>query len=78
MADYVFDEKHNPDKKPTAWVVDPDSPEQIAAKVQEILTNPEKAKQISAHARKMVEEKYDWDNIAKQMRERVFARVLVA
>jgi glycosyltransferase involved in cell wall biosynthesis len=72
MADYVFDEKHNPDKQPTAWVVDPDAPDQIVAKVNEILANPEKAKQISAHARKMVEEKYDWDMIAKQMRTRVF------
>ncbi|MEK7538930.1 MAG: glycosyltransferase family 4 protein [Patescibacteria group bacterium] len=76
MADYVFDEKHNPDKQPTAWVVDPDAPDQIVAKVQEILANPEKAKKISEHARKMVEEKYDWDNIAKQMRTRVFDAVL--
>jgi len=72
MADYVFDEKHNPDKKPTAWVVDPDSPDQIVAKVKEILSNPEKAKEISMYARKMVEEKYDWDIIAREMHNRVF------
>lgn len=76
MADYVFDEAHNPDREPTAWVVDPDSPEQIAEKVQEIIANPEKAKRISAHARIMVEEKYDWDSIAREMRERVFDCVL--
>lgn len=76
MADYVFDEKHNPDKEPTAWVVEPDSPDQIVEKVQEILANPEKAKGISDHARKMVEEKYDWDIISKNMRQRVFGRVL--
>ena len=74
MADYVFDEKHNPDKEPTAWIVDPDSPEQIAEKVKEILANPEKAKEISAHARKIVEEKYDWNIIAKQMREKIFEK----
>ena len=28
------------------------------------------------YARKMVEENYDWDIIARQMRERVFGRVL--
>lgn len=72
MADYVFDEKHNLDKKPTAWVIDPDSPDQIVVKVTEILANPQKAKEISAYARTMVEEKYDWDKIAKQMRDRVF------
>ena len=76
MADYVFDEKHNPDKQPTAWVIDPNSPDQIIAKVQEIIANPEKAKQISIYARKMVEEKYDWDIIAKQMREKVFGKIL--
>lgn len=76
MADYVFDEEHNPDKEPTAWVIDPDSPDQIAEKVMEIIANPERAKQISTYARTMVEERYDWDMIAKQMRERVFARVL--
>lgn len=76
MADYVFDEKHNPDKQPTAWVVDPDAPDQIVHKVEEVLANPEKAKAISAYARKMVEEKYDWDLIAKDMRTRVFSKVL--
>lgn len=76
MADYVFDEKHNPDKHATAWVVDPDAPDQIVEKVQEILANQGKAKEISEYARKMVEEKYDWDNIAKDMRAKVFAKVL--
>ncbi len=76
MADYIFDEKHNPDREPTAWVIDPDSPDQIAEKVKEIIANPEKAKKISAFARKMVEEKYDWDNIAKGMKYKVFSIVL--
>ena len=76
MADYVFDEKHNPDEEPTAWVIDPDSPEQIAKKVKEILANPDKAKRISAHARKLVEEKYDWEIIAKDMREKVFGKIV--
>ena len=72
MADYVFDKAHNPDVEATAWVVDPDSPDQIAAKVTEIMEHPEQAKAISEYARKMVEEKYDWDKIAKQMQSRVF------
>lgn len=76
MADYVFDEKHNPDKEATAWVVSPDSPEQIAEKVKEIIASPDKAKRISAYARKMVEEKYDWEIIAKDMREKVFGKVV--
>lgn len=75
MKDYVFDEKHNPDRQPTAWVIDPDSPDQIVEKVKEIIANPEKAKQISSFARKMVEEKYDWDIIAKNILEKVFNEI---
>ena len=76
MADYVFDEKRNPGKQPTAWVIDPDSPDQIAQRVKEIIANPDKAKQISTYARKMVEEKYDWDKISKDMRSKVFEPVI--
>ena len=76
MADYVFDEKHNPNTHPTAWVIDPDSPDQIVMKVKEILANKEKAREISVYARTIVEKKYDWDNIAKDMRTKVFGAVL--
>ncbi|MES2668696.1 MAG: glycosyltransferase family 4 protein [Patescibacteria group bacterium] len=75
IADYLFDEVRNPDKEPTGWAVDKDSPEQIAAAVRDIMDNPEKVKRITDTARKMVEEEYDWDIIAQQMRERVFAPV---
>jgi UDP-glucose 4-epimerase len=60
----------------TAWVVDRDSPAQIAQAVRDILANPEKARAVVATARAMVLEKYDWNTIAKDMREKVFARVL--
>ena len=74
MADYVFDEKHNPGKDQTAWVVDPDSSDQIAEKVKEIIANPEKAKDFSFRA-KDGRRKYDWDNIAKDMRVKVFQKL---
>lgn len=76
IADYLFDEKRNPDKETTGWAVDKDSPEQIAAAVKDILANPEKVARVTATARKMVEEKYDWDVIAQQMRKKVFGKVL--
>ena len=76
LSEFVFDEKHNPDKKPTAWVVDKDNSEQIVEAVRDILANPEKVKTITKNAREMVVEKFDWDNIAKEMREKVFGYVL--
>lgn len=76
IADFLFDEKRNPDKPATGWAVDKDSPEQIAQAVGDILTRPDKVKQVTETAKKMVFEKYDWDLIAKDMREKVFARII--
>lgn len=69
LAEFIFEGK-------TAWAVDADSPVQIAAAVQDILAHPEKVRQVTETARAMVVEKYDWNTIAAQMRERVFAKVL--
>ncbi len=75
IADFLFDEKRNPDKSTTGWAVDKESPEQIALAVKNILARPEQVKKVTETARKMVIEKYDWNMIARNMRERVFARL---
>ncbi len=75
IADFLFDAKRNPDKETTGWAVDPDSPEQIAAAVTEILGNPERVAQVTATAKKMVLENYDWDFIARSMNT-IFDRLL--
>ena len=76
LSEFIFDEKRDPQKPTTAWAVEKDSPEQIAAAVKEIMTNPEQVKRVTETARAMVVEKYNWDMIAQQMRERVFGKVL--
>jgi glycosyltransferase involved in cell wall biosynthesis len=76
IADFLFDEKRNPAKPTTGWAVDKNSPAQIAAAVKDILTHPEKAKIATDNARRLVEQDYNWDTISKDMREKVFARVL--
>lgn len=75
IADFLFDAKRNPGKAPTGFAVDPDSPEQIAQVVGDMLAHPEQVAEVVANARHMVQEKYDWDTVAMQMRERVFGRV---
>lgn len=75
LADFVFDAKRNPDKSTTGWAVDHDSPEQIAEKVQEILANPEQTKKVVATAREYAHDNFDWDVIARNIREKVFGRV---
>ncbi|HFC10636.1 MAG TPA: glycosyltransferase family 1 protein [Candidatus Kaiserbacteria bacterium] len=69
IADYAIDGE-------TAWIVHPDDPQALAQKIKEVMDNPEKAHKISEHARSIVENEYDWDKIATQMRERVFNPVL--
>jgi len=76
IADFLFDAKRNPNKKTTGWAVDVRSPEQIARAVKEILDKPEKTSEVVAIAKKMVVEKYDWNIIAKDMKTKVFDKVL--
>lgn len=59
-----------------AWPVPKDSPEHIAKAVRQILRNPEQARQVVEKAKTLAFEHYDWDLVAKEMRERVFGRAL--
>jgi len=72
IADFLFDEKRNPEKPTTGWAVDAESPEQISEAVRDIASNPEKVKKVIVNAKNMAIEKYDWNLIAKDMREKVF------
>ena len=76
LADFIFDAKRNPDKETTAWVVDKDSSDQIAQAVKDILANPEQVKKVTGTCYRLVAEVYNWDVIAKAMRDKVFSRVL--
>ena len=76
IADFLYDEKRNPDKPITGWAVDKDSPQEIAEQVRNIMEHPEKVRAVIATAKAMDKEKYDWDTIARDMREKVFGAVL--
>ncbi len=75
LAEFIFDEKHNPGTPATAWVVEHDSPEQIAAAVQDILANPDQARRIVDTARELVQRDFNWDSIAHDMQAKVFIPV---
>jgi len=76
IADFLFDAKRDPDKETTGWAVDVRSPKQIAEMIKDILNNPEKTKNVVATAKKMVFEKYDWNIIAKDMKTKVFNKLI--
>ncbi len=69
LRDYITPE--------VAFVVGKDRPDQIVLQIKAILGNPEHTKKVVENARQMVEQKYDWSLIARQMREKVFARLFV-
>ncbi len=73
IADFLFDAKRNPEKGTTGWAVDKENSEQIAQVVLDILAHPAVVSEVTARARKMVEEEYDWDIIAKKMQSEVFS-----
>jgi len=74
IAEFLFDKDRNPDKGTTGFAVDKESPEQIVAQVKYILTHRDEVKEITKRARKMVEEKYNWDAVALDMQEKVFSK----
>lgn len=53
----------------TGLLFEPRSPEDLYKKVVEIYENPSFAAQMAEKGRKMVEEKYSWNNIADQISE---------
>ena len=73
LADFIFTETSG--RPATAWAVEPDSPEQIAAVVKDIMANPGKVKERTDNARAMVEREYRWEQIAIDMQSMVFNRL---
>lgn len=76
ISDFLFDAKRNQNKKPTGWAIGKDNPEQIVSAVQDILSHPEEVRAVTENAKQMVIEKYDWNLVARDMKEKVFDRVL--
>lgn len=74
IADFLFDGKRNPDKTTTGWAVDKDSPKQIVQAVQDIVGNPLNTSEVIKNAKELALQ-YDWDIVAKAMREKVFGKV---
>lgn len=77
ISDFLFDAKRNPDKETTGWAVDKDSPEQIRDAVMDIMAHPHTVADVTACAQALVQEKYDWADIAVRMK-RVFDQVTSA
>ncbi|GMQ95523.1 MAG: hypothetical protein BMS9Abin13_640 [Patescibacteria group bacterium] len=76
IADFLFDPDRDPSKKPTGRAVDPRDPEGIAKQIAAFIEKKEETAHIVENARKLVFAKYDWDLIARDMKTKVFDKVL--
>jgi glycosyltransferase involved in cell wall biosynthesis len=76
IVDFLFDPDSNPDREPTGLFVKTKDPRGIAKQVARLLENPALRQQIIISAHKMVVEKYDWNIIARDMKEKVFSKVI--
>jgi glycosyltransferase involved in cell wall biosynthesis len=74
IRDFLYDEKRNVDKETTGWAVGTDSPEQIARAVTDILAHPEKVAVVKKNARVLVENGYNWNSIAQEMKKLFLAQ----
>lgn len=73
IVDFLFDPDVNPDKPPTGLFCRVHDPKNIAKKVIKILQNNDLRHTLIHNAKKMVEEKYDWNLVVEDMKKRVFS-----
>jgi len=75
ITDFLFDPARNPDKDPTGLFVRVNDPLDTARAVKEFLNDIGLRERCVVNAKRMVKEQYDWELIAKNMREKVFAKL---
>lgn len=76
IPDFLFDPEKNPDHEPTGLFVKVDDPQSIALQVKRLIADEALRARLIANGKKLVTEKYDWNLIAKMMREKVFDQLL--
>lgn len=76
IHDFLFDPEKDSDHEPTGLFCEVDSPESIARQVKRLVADPTLRTRLVTNGKKLVTENYDWNLIARQMRERVLANLL--
>lgn len=76
IADFLFDPLKNQDKEPTGRAVSARDPKGIAEAVESMLRDKETTEKIVKNAQRLVFDKYDWNLVAKDMKEKIFDRLL--
>lgn len=75
ITDFLFDPEKNPDKLPTGLFAKTNDPEDTARQLKRFLENDALRERCVANAKALVLSQYDWDLIAKNMRDKVFVKL---
>ncbi len=76
IPDFLFDPEKNPDHESTGLFVNVDDPQSIARQVKRLVNDGVLRARLVMNAKKLVTEKYDWNLIARDMKEKVFDKLL--
>jgi glycosyltransferase involved in cell wall biosynthesis len=71
IKDFLFSGLEKKQKQ-TGWIVEKDSPNDIAKSVNKILSDKKKTKEVVNNAFSLVKEKYDWKKIILDLKKKVF------
>ncbi len=75
IPDFLFDPDANPDMEPTGIFCQVRDPESVAHAVKRYISDPACTARIAKNAKELAAARYDWDMIAREMREQIFLRV---
>ena len=76
IPDFLFDPEKSPNKPSTGLFCNVRDSESIAVQVKRIFDDENLASELVGNASKLAKEKYDWNLIAKDMRQKVFGEIL--
>ena len=72
IPDFLSDPDRSPDTEPTGLFCNVRDPESVARVVKKYMEDPVLTARIVKNAKELATQKYDWDLIAKDMRQKVF------
>ena len=75
IPDFLYDPERNPQSPATGLFCEPRNPESIARAVLQYMKEPALVAEVVQNAKALVEEKYDWNIIARDMERKVFAKL---
>ena len=76
ILDFLVDPERDPEMEPTGLFCNVRDPESIARAVKKYMENPTLVARVVKNARALAQEKYDWDLIARDMREKIFDKLV--